>query len=300
MTVTFECAGKTDIGRVRKRNEDQFLIADLRKSLRVRHTSLTDTRLGRWTGRTTGHLLVVADGMGGQAGGEIASGLAVEAVSWYVSKMMPWFLRHQGGDEDNFEAELVRAVEASQRSIAEAAAGTGLGRMGTTLTLACVLWPRAYVVHLGDSRCYLHRDGRLWRITKDHTVAQRAVDDGLMSAEQAKALGWGHALWKCVGGGCGGVPDVYAVTLRPGDGLLLCTDGLTRDLTDESLADVLARAATPREAVDALVAAANAAGGADNVTAVVVRLPGVAEADTLPEITLAPPADVPAPAAVRQ
>src|ERR1051325_7887574 len=116
MAIVFECVGKTDIGRVRKPNEDQFLIAALTKQLRVAQTSLSGAHLG-WTAGTTGHLLVVADGMGGIAGGEIASGLAVETISWYVAKTMPWFFRYQDGREKELEAELVQAVEACEQTV---------------------------------------------------------------------------------------------------------------------------------------------------------------------------------------
>lgn len=282
MAVVFEFAGKTDIGRVRKRNEDQFLIADLTKNLRVVQTSLTGAHIG-WTAGTKGHLLVVADGMGGIAGGEIASGLAVETISWYVAKTMPWFFRYQDGRERELEKELVHAIEACDQSVAEAAAGSRFGHMGTTLTMAYVLWPRVYVVHAGDSRCYLHRDGKLARMTKDHTVAQRAIDEGLLTEEQAKSSVLGNTLWNCIGGGTEGVsPDVYHASLEAGDELLLCTDGLTRRLTDAHIADILKRSSTPEVAVGALVASANEAGGEDNITAIVARLLPLAATDATP------------------
>jgi protein phosphatase len=281
MAVVFEAAGKTDIGRVRKRNEDQFLIADLTKSLRVAQTSLFGAHLGLTVG-ATGHLLVVADGMGGLAGGEIASGLAVEAISWYVARTMPWFYRFQDGREKELEAELVRAVEVCRQSVADAAAGTRFREMGTTLTLAYVLWPRAYVVHVGDSRCYLYRDGQLARMTTDHTLAQRALDEGLLTPEQANATGLRNTLWNCIGAGTDVRPDVYRATLEPGDELLLCTDGLTRKLTEASISDTLKASGTPGAAVEALVEAANAAGGEDNITVVVARVLPMVRAEVTP------------------
>src|SRR6476659_9464169 len=150
MAVIWEYGGKSDIGRVRKKNEDHYLIADLTKQLRVAQSSLTAAHLGSWTTAATGHLLVVADGMGGLSGGELASGLAVETISWYVARTMPWFYRYQDGREKELEAELVSAMEACQQTVADAAAASHFNRMGTTLTMACVLWPRLYVVHAGD------------------------------------------------------------------------------------------------------------------------------------------------------
>jgi PPM family protein phosphatase len=283
MAIVLESAGKTDIGRVRSNNEDQFLIADLTKQLHVVESSLSNTQLGGWVTGPTGHLLVVADGMGGAAGGEIASGLAVETISWYVARTMPWFYRYQDGREKELEAELVRAVEACQQTVADAAAGSNLKRMGTTLTMAYVLWPRVYVVHAGDSRCYLHRNGRFERMTKDHTLAQKALDEGILTAKQAKSSALGNTLWNCIGGGAEGVrPDVYHATLRAGDELLLCTDGLTRKLEDPAISDILKSAATPSVACDELVTAANEAGGQDNITVVVTRFLPHTHSDVTP------------------
>jgi serine/threonine protein phosphatase PrpC len=283
MAIVLEYAGKTDIGRVRQNNEDQFLIAELTKQLRVAQSSLDRAQLAPWTSGSTGHLLIVADGMGGTAGGELASGLAVETISSYVTRTMPWFYRYQDGREKELEAELVHAVEVCERTISDAAAGSRFSRMGTTLTMACVLWPRLYVVHAGDSRCYLHRGGALLRRTKDHTVAQKALDEGILSAEEAHQSVLSNTLWNCIGGGTEGVtPDVYHTTLQPGDELLLCTDGLTRKLTDDVIGDILKTSPTPAVAVESLIAAANAAGGHDNITAIVARLRPLAQTDATP------------------
>lgn len=283
MAVVFDYAGLTDIGRVRSNNQDQFLIAELTKQLHIAQTSLTGSQLDGLSGSVMGHLLVVADGMGGAAGGELASGLALETISWYIMRTMPWFFRYQDGREQELEAELLHAVEACQHSVAEAAAGTDYSRMGTTLTLAYVLWPRLYVVHAGDSRCYLRRDKRFGRMTKDHTVAQRAIDEGLMTEEEAKGTVLGNTLWNCIGGGTENVsPDIFRATLRPGDELLLCTDGLTRKLRDRDIRDILAESKTSEDAARALVYAANEAGGEDNITVIVARVRPTGPKDITP------------------
>ncbi|MDY3552120.1 protein phosphatase 2C domain-containing protein [Gemmata sp. JC717] len=272
MRVTVESAGSTDIGRVRKNNEDHFLIADLVKQLRVTQTSLLPSEDGGWKSGVTGHLFVVADGMGGMSGGEVASGLAVETISWYVAKTMPWFYRYQDGREVELEHELRKAVQVTQDTVKDAAEHSRFRRMGTTLTLACLLWPRLYVVHAGDSRCYIRRGDTLTRLTTDHTLAQRAVDEGVLTASQAEAAGLGHALWNCIGAGQKEVtPELHHTTLQAGDELLLCTDGLTRRLTDEELLTILKRSGSPALAVKALIEAANEAGGQDNITAIIAR-----------------------------
>ena len=269
MRTAIESAGLTDVGRVRPTNEDHFLIADLVKQLRPVQTSLPPSHAGAWGAGTAGHLFVVADGMGG---GAVASGLAVETISWYVARTMPWFHRYQDGREKELEEELERAFAVVQDAVTGAAAGSRFGRMGTTLTLACVLWPRVYVVHAGDSRCYLRRGGTLTRCTTDHTVAQRAVDEGVLTAKQAEAAGLGNTLWNCIGGGTKGVtPELHHATLRAGDELLLCTDGLSRRLDDAAILAVLEKSRTAAGAARALVDAANRAGGEDTDTVVGAR-----------------------------
>lgn len=273
MGAILDCFGLTDRGKVRRINEDQFLIADLTKRMQISQTSLPEAHRPRMARNVGGHLLVVADGMGGVAGGEIASGITVETITWYVTNTMPWFYRYQDGREDELETELRVAVEACRRTVKDAAATTSFRQMGTTLTLAYVLWPRLYVVHAGDSRCYLLRNGTIHQMTRDHTVAQRAVDAGVMTPRQAEQSPLGHALWNCITGAADEVvPDIYRATLEPDDGLLLCTDGLTRRLTDESIVRLLNGAETPESAARTLVAAANEAGGEDNITAVVARV----------------------------
>jgi len=292
MAITVDWFGLTDVGRVRQNNEDQFLTADLSKSMLVVQSSLPDGGENGRFGVHHGKLLLVADGMGGIAGGEVASGVAVQAVSQYVLNTMPWFFRVQDGREGELEDELKTALEACQRSV-EAAAGSGrLKKMGTTLTMAYLLWPRLYVVHAGDSRCYLFRGGKGHQITRDHTVAQQMVDRGLMSPEEAEESRWSHALWKCIGAGAHELnPDVYKATLEPGDTILLCTDGLSKYLPADRISRVLQKGGSAEEAARALVDAANETGGDDNVTVVVARLvPRTGANDTVVDATAFLPA----------
>ncbi|MCS6865651.1 MAG: protein phosphatase 2C domain-containing protein [Gemmataceae bacterium] len=289
MAVVWEFAGATDVGRVRKNNEDHFLIADLCKQLRITHTSLSGGHLRGLSSTLLGHVLVVADGMGGTAGGELASGMVVETISWYIARTMPWFFRYQDGREEELENELRNAVATCQATITTAANQSHFRCMGTTLTLAYILWPRLYVVHAGDSRCYLHRGSRLARMTTDHTVAQKAIDEGLLTPEQAEGSVLAHTLWNYIGGGGDGVtPDIYHTTLIPGDELLLCTDGLTRHIPDAAIATVLRQSPTVQQAVDTLLAAANAAGGEDNITIVAARVRTLSSSDPTPPTGLAP------------
>ncbi|HVK08011.1 MAG TPA: protein phosphatase 2C domain-containing protein [Gemmataceae bacterium] len=272
MRVAMDCHGLTHPGRIREANEDQFLVADLTKAMLVRQTSLPADDHTRLFGTPPGHLMAVADGLGGQAGGELASGLAVHTLARYVLDTLPWFLRARD-EEGDLADDLRTALEECQRAV-EQAAGTDPAhrRMGTTLTLAYVQWPRLYVVHAGDSRAYLLRGGRLHRVTRDHTIAQQLVDRGALTAEQAAESRWNHVIWNCVGGGRHELnPDVHKVTLQPDDRLLLCTDGLTKGVPDGRVAEVLAGSGGAAESAQRLVDEANATGGSDNVTVVVAR-----------------------------
>ena len=284
MAVAFDCFGITDRGRVRERNEDQFLVADLQKVLRVNATSVPEEISGALGGKEHGKLFLVADGLGGQAGGEIASGVVTETIARYVLHTMPWFFRLHDEGEDDLEHQLRAALHACREEVGSVARASGYTEMGTTLTLGYLMWPRLYVVHVGDSRAYLCRGGEARQLTTDHTVAQRMVDSGLLTPEQAAGSRWGHALVKCVGAATPEpVADVLKVRLQVGDVLLFCSDGLSKYLDPAAIAAALApdepAAATARK----LVAAANAAGGTDNVTVVVVRTaPDPAASTTTP------------------
>jgi serine/threonine protein phosphatase PrpC len=273
MHTRIDCYGLSDVGKVRPVNEDQFLIADLDKSLLIHQTSLSHKDHTRLFGGSQGKLLLVADGMGGHTQGQRASAVAVQSLERYVLNTMPWFFRLEADREADLAQELKAALEECQKCIEVDALSSAERRgMGTTLTMAYILWPRLYVVHAGDSRCYLLRGSRLEQITKDHTVAQQLVDRGALSAEEAHGSHWSHVLWNCIGGGSHGLhPDVYKATLRVGDTLLLCTDGLTARVPETQIQEVLGHGASAEQTCRHLVDAANTQGGPDNITVVVAH-----------------------------
>ncbi len=273
MQGKMECHGLSDQGKVRKANEDQFLIADLNKSMRVHQTSLGIDDQTRLFGGSQGTILVVADGVGGHAGGERASTVAVDAVTTFMLNNMRWFFRLHEDPQDDFLDDLKAALEQCQARVsAEADVMSQRQRMGTTLTMAYVVWPRLFVVHVGDSRCYLLRRSELKQITTDHTVAQQYVDSGVLDAEEAETSRWSNVLWNVVGGSSDELaPQVYKSELQLGDALLLCTDGLNKHVSDEQIAEALADDVAAEQTCVRLVDAANEAGGSDNVTVVVAR-----------------------------
>lgn len=266
-----ECYAVSDPGRVRPTNQDQYLIGDLAKSILIQQSGLDRPDQSRRMGDPLAKLLVVADGMGGMGGGNVASSVAVEAVVSYALNVMPWFLRLDEPREQDLGRELKAAVDRSAEAVrAVAAADSELAKMGTTLTLAYLAWPRAYVVHAGDTRCYLFRAGQLLQVTRDQTMAQKLLDQKILSQEEADKSSWRNVLWSAIGGGTQELfAEVYKVLLQPGDALLLCSDGLNKHVSDEQITSVLTAGGFPQEACRRLVGLANEAGGTDNVTVVI-------------------------------
>lgn len=271
---SIDCAGLTDVGRKRANNEDHFLIGRLAKNLDICATSLSDEDCNDFEPDAEGELLIVADGMGGQAAGERASQLAVRAVTSYVLNMMPWFFRlHRDSEEDLIDDLKVSLLTAQDWLYYHAANEPRDSGLGTTLTLAYLVWPRAYVVHAGDSRCYLHRRGKLTRITQDQTVAQAYLDKGMISKDEAVTSPYRHILWNVVAGDSDKLlPTVYKLKLEAYDSLLLCTDGLTIHVSDEEIARVLDGPLPADDKCHLLVEMANMLGGHDNVTAVLMQV----------------------------
>lgn len=273
MRGKMECHGLSDKGKVRDSNEDQFLIADLNRSMRVHQTSLGIEDQTRLFGGSQGKALLVADGMGGHAGGERASRLAVNTVTTYLLNNMRWFFRLHEDPQDDFLDDLKSALDQCQSRVsAEAERVPARAGMGTTVTMAYVVWPRLYVVHVGDSRCYLLRKSGLKQVTRDHTVAQQFVEGGVLDPEDAEKSRWSNVLWNVVGGSSNELtPEVYKIELAIGDTLLLCTDGLNKHVPDGQISELLNADVDTEEVCRRLVDAANNAGGTDNITVVVAR-----------------------------
>ncbi len=267
--VTIETHGRSDPGRVRENNEDSFIFANLHRTMEVEGTSLPMETPGTLQGQLQSTLLLVADGMGGEEAGDRASRMAVETYVDYILNLMPWFYRLDelhGGDLANVLRAGVARCEATIQEYQQAVPGRG--RMGTTLTMAWVLWPNLYIVHAGDSRCYLLREGKLQQITKDHTVAQLMADQGKTDAQQ-----YGHVLWNAVGADANTPvkPEVTKHELQFGDYLMLCSDGLYDMVDDAKILQLMLAPSSAREATKQLINAALEGGGEDNVTTVVAR-----------------------------
>jgi protein phosphatase len=268
--VRADAAGLTDVGRKRKANEDHFVIASLQRTVQVRQTSLPDSRVFDRLRGPEGLLMVVADGVGGRPGGAVASETAITTLVDYMGQAAGCFHQLDVDREHEFLQELETAVlEAHQRLVA-GHGGRGDGP-ATTLTMAMLVWPRAYIIHAGDSRAFYLHKGRLRQLTRDQTTGEYMVNVGAWTEEQARAAPIGGSLVSALGAD-ELTPTVGLVDLQPGDVLLLSTDGLTRHVPDERIAEVLGRAPSAEAACRELVDAALAGGGSDNVTVVVARV----------------------------
>jgi protein phosphatase len=267
--VGVEFGALTHVGKVRPNNEDQYLIARLRKSLEVLASSLPDDAGARPASRE-GYLMLVADGMGGRGGGEVASARVVEAAKDHVLNTAKWFFHLDDPDEEVRLRNLRESLRRIDRELVEEArADPALAGMGTTLTAASSVGEEVLLVHVGDSRAYLFRRGVLDQLTRDHTFAQQLVEAGLVEPEEARSHRLRHVLTNVVGGEPGVRGEIARLRVADGDRLLLCTDGLTEMVEDARIAELLARHPAPEDACRALVAAALDGGGRDNVTVVV-------------------------------
>lgn len=270
-TPALDAWGMTDAGRVRPNNEDHFVVATVRKAVDLQQTSVDGLAGSPLLHGTAANLYVVADGVGGNRGGEVASGFAVQAIAEYLGQAAQCFQATDVEAEHAFLEELEQAVHT-----AHARLRTAHGERGkppaTTLTLVTLLWPRAYLVHVGDSRAYYLRRGLLKQLTRDQTMAEALLDHGAITEEQARTSRAKDILVSAVGGS-ELMPSVGLVDLEAGDVLLLCSDGLTKHVDDATITELLGRAPTAEAACRTLVDRALDGGGSDNVTVVVVRVP---------------------------
>ena len=291
--------GMTDVGRVRETNQDQFLIAQLNKSMLVKSTSLDLHHRSRLFGSVQGQLLLVADGMGGHAAGEKASSLAVDHLIGRLLNSVNWFFQV----DEHCEQEFVNALkemlqDAHTRILCEASKNSAQQGMGTTLTMAHLVWPRMYVVHAGDSRCYLIRGGEARQLTTDHTLARQLVEAGGLNPEDEAKSRWSNVLWNVLGGNRDGglMAEVRKAELQSGDTIVLCSDGLHRYLDEETIAKVVSEEPDPRSVCRRLVQMANDEGGEDNITVVVCKPEATKtanDADALKEEAKTSPQDEP-------
>jgi PPM family protein phosphatase len=245
-------------GMIREVDEDSLLTTELR---------MVQDSLGRSWG-----LYIVADGMGGHDAGEVASGLAIRGAAEVVlsAYMAPTVESDAPYEEARLREIVQKAIlQANDYVIREAQARSS--DMGTTITMALVAGDRAVIGNVGDSRTYIYRDGALRRVSKDHSLVMRLVDIGQITEEDIYTHPQRNAVLRSLGDKPELEVDLFEERLRPGDALLLCSDGQWEMTHDPEMAEIIVQHDNPQDACDALIAAANKAGGEDNITSVLVR-----------------------------
>jgi protein phosphatase len=266
--------GLSDRGQARPSNEDRFAVVELARALYVHQTNLPQAT-PRFSSHR-GHAFLVADGVGGNAGGEVASALTVEAVEEFLLNTLKRFSNLQAGEAANALEELKAALlDAEAHLVGEAARHPQWQGLATTLTLAFAVNWMLLVVHAGDSRCYVFSEGGLRQVTRDHTLTADMARQGLLSPGDEARHPYRHVVTNILGGNEPGVrAELHRLDLHPDDVLLLCSDGLTEMVPDDRIAAILGEEPDPRGACERLVAEANLHGGKDNITVIVAHVGG--------------------------
>jgi protein phosphatase len=265
--IHVEVFGKTDLGRTRDHNEDRFLVADLSRKTASLQPDVRQHDIG-----PRGTLLVVADGMGGAAAGEVASEMATDTI--YTHLVKTWNAEDEITPQ-RFAYRLKEAVEVANASIhAHAKAHPEVRGMGTTTTAAGLLNDHLYLTQVGDSRAYLIRGGVAHQITKDQSLMQRLVEAGELTEEEAAQSERRNIILQALGPDPKVKVDLTYQEVRRGDVLVLCSDGLSGQVKKEEIGQIVSTTPELSAVCDKLIALANERGGPDNITVVVARFEG--------------------------
>jgi protein phosphatase len=269
--VVAEFGARSHAGKVRAVNEDSYLVVRRRRERDVLLSNIPTECLPQ--AEQVAYSLAVADGLGGEAFGELASFLALRTGWEMGEREVKWPVKMNDRESEELKEKAAVLFQKIDRTLHDAAGDNPmLSGMGTTLTICYITGPELFVMHAGDSRAYLYRAGTLRRLTRDHTQAQMLIDSGLAAPGSPEERRRRHVLTNCLGGTRLNVDvDVDHHRLEDGDRLLLCTDGLTNLAEDREIADRLERHPAPDDACQALIDLALDRGGKDNVTAVVGR-----------------------------
>lgn len=263
--------GLTHPGKVRATNQDHFLVGALTSGVVIDATSLGLEKDAVVYRDRSASLGVVADGVGGSFGGEHAARAAVEALVREVSVSFHHAAFVEAQDADVFSRLLQDAALACHESLLQRAEKEPeRGSFSTALTFFLGLWPHAYLLQVGDTRCYLYQKGKLTQITRDQTWAQDLIDTGALSQTRAQASRWANVLSSAIGGQ-EATPVVTRIERTWGDVLLFCSDGLTKHVSDERIAERIAGMRSARQVAEDLLQDALDGGGTDNITIAVGR-----------------------------
>ena len=250
--------GITDVGLVRAANEDSFTMAELSKASRFQGGKISE-----WSTKKGGVLLLVSDGMGGAKAGEVASALAIEAVLGGMLRAA-----REGTVDGN---TLRRVIEQASDKVYQASKRPDRKGMGATLTAVLVTDLTAYVAQIGDSRAYLLRGGKIGQVTHDQSYVQMLVDAGVMTPAEAETSPRRNIILQVMGQEAVRVV-LGRMSLKPGDRLLLCSDGLTNVIDDATIADVVKAPAPIAKASQELISLTKKGGAPDNVTVILAEV----------------------------
>lgn len=262
--------GITHRGKVRPTNQDHFLLATIHKHVNLVLTSLDTAQVSFADERLAG-IMMVADGVGGHEGGERASAKALEMVMRYATSSTDCYYRTNSTADEFINALQTAAMNAHAAVLDEAKRNPDAKHMATTLTLFMGVWPEYYLLQVGDSRYYLYRRGELTQVTRDQTIAQELVDEGVLTRTAAWRSQFAHVLSSAIGGDQA-APVVTRLRSEWGAVHLLCSDGLTKHVSDEQIAKRLGEMTSSRQVCEQLLQDALDGGGTDNVTVCVGRL----------------------------
>jgi serine/threonine protein phosphatase PrpC len=263
--------GLTHRGKVRTDNQDHFFVGALARGVYVDAASVNPSERRILHPERLASIGIVADGVGSTAGGGEAARTAVRALLESVSHSFHAAYHAESEDPDVFSRMLNEAAHAVHESLLNKAEHDEVGRrFATTLTLFLGLWPHAYLLQVGDSRCYIFKDGSLTQISRDQTIAQELIDSGALSRTLAEGSRWANVLSSAIGGQ-EAAPVVTRVVRDWGTVVLLCSDGLTKHVDDDRIAERLASMRSAKEVAGQLLQDALAGGGSDNITIVVGR-----------------------------
>jgi protein phosphatase len=257
-------------GKVRKANQDRFLLATINKRVNIVATNPDEGERLKAGDQRLAYLAMVADGVGGGTGGEEASATTLETLMQYVNDSLLVFYGART-NESEFTELLQAAAMRAHAAVLQRRRDNGItGTMATTLTCYFSIWPTLYLLQLGDSRYYIWRDGKLRQVTRDQTMAQDLVDEGVLTRAAAARTPMASVLSSAIGGDTTN-PVVTRLQNSWHNVHLMCSDGLTRHVTDERIAEVLGSMTSSKQACEQLLQEALDAGGSDNITIVIGR-----------------------------
>ncbi|HET8632825.1 MAG TPA: protein phosphatase 2C domain-containing protein [Gemmatimonadales bacterium] len=270
--VELDLFGITHIGLVRKENQDHFMLCTVHPQVVVHGTSLPEADKLPLRGERLATYMLVADGVGSGSGGGDASRLALETITEYVASSLRSYHAAGAASDGEFYTAMTEAALEAHQAVRQRALTDPDHKMATTLTLAVAVFPWMYVIQVGDSRCYRYWNGELTQMTRDQTIAQALVDQGILPAERVDASPFSHVLSSAIGGDTAS-PVVTRIDIPRGCVILLATDGLTKHVSAAEIKAQVEAMTSSEQLCRSLLQLVLDRGASDNVTLISARAP---------------------------